>query len=38
MLPATGFGTTAMVLLGLSLVGAGTALLRLVRRPSTARP
>jgi LPXTG-motif cell wall-anchored protein len=38
MLPATGFGTTAAVLLGLSLIGGGMALVSLVRRPATARP
>ncbi|HWC67077.1 MAG TPA: LPXTG cell wall anchor domain-containing protein [Acidimicrobiales bacterium] len=38
MLPATGFGTTAALLLGLSLVGAGAALVSLVRRPAKARP
>jgi LPXTG-motif cell wall-anchored protein len=38
MLPATGFGTTAAVLLGLSLIGAGAALVSLVRRPAKARP
>jgi LPXTG-motif cell wall-anchored protein len=38
MLPATGFGTAAAVLLGLSLIGAGAALVSLVRRPAKARP
>jgi LPXTG-motif cell wall-anchored protein len=38
MLPATGFGTAAMVLLALSLIGAGAAVLSLVRRPATAKP
>ena len=38
MLPATGFSTVAMVLLALSLIGAGAAVLSLVRRPATAKP
>ena len=38
MLPATGFGTAATVLLALSLIGAGAALVSLVRRPATAKP
>jgi LPXTG-motif cell wall-anchored protein len=38
MLPATGFGTLAVSLLALSLIGAGVALVSLVRRPATAKP
>jgi LPXTG-motif cell wall-anchored protein len=38
MLPSTGFGTAAVLLLAVSLVGAGAALISLVRRPSNARP
>jgi hypothetical protein len=38
MLPATGFGTVAALLLALSLIGAGVALVSLVRRPATAKP
>jgi LPXTG-motif cell wall-anchored protein len=38
MLPATGFSSAATVLVGLSLIGAGAALVSLVRRPSKARP
>jgi LPXTG-motif cell wall-anchored protein len=38
MLPATGFGTVATLLLALSLIGAGAALVSLVRRPATAKP
>jgi LPXTG-motif cell wall-anchored protein len=38
MLPSTGFGTAAVMLLAVSLVGVGAALLSLVRRPANARP
>jgi hypothetical protein len=38
MLPVTGFGTAATLLLALSLIGAGAALVSLVRRPATAKP
>jgi|SoiMethySBSTD1v2_1073268.scaffolds.fasta_scaffold1580074_2 LPXTG-motif cell wall-anchored protein len=38
MLPSTGFSTAAVMLLAVSLVGAGAALISLVRRPSHARP
>ena len=38
MLPATGFGTAATLLLALSLIGAGAAVVSLVRRPATAKP
>ena len=38
MLPATGFSTAAMLLLAFSLLGAGTALVSIVRRPAKARP
>ena len=38
MLPSTGFGTAAVMLLAFSLVAAGGALISLVRRPAQARP
>ena len=38
MLPATGFNTAAMLLLAFSMLGAGAALVSIVRRPAKARP